>query len=167
MESLAEIQQLAVRYGLYVDSRNIEALAGLFAPDVRVGDQLGRAAIHDWYDRGLRRFRSSIHFVINHIVDFDDADHAKGIVYCRDELDFPDAGQWQVGTIQYWDTYIRAQGEWCFVRRRFHRWYIGDALTRPAHGLGVDTRSEGRLSVHQLPEEFDTWHAYWAAGSRS
>ncbi len=51
-------------------------------------------------------------------------------------------------------------GEWFFERRKLHRWYIGDALTRPAHGLGVG--GEG-LRTLQLPEAFETWATFWAA----
>jgi hypothetical protein len=64
-----------------------------------------------------------------------------------------------VGTIQYWDTYARVDGEWCFERRRFHRWYIVDALERPDHGAGV--AGEGALTTNQLPEAFATWAPFW------
>jgi hypothetical protein len=101
-----------------------------------------------------------VHLVANHIVDFDDADHAHGIVYCRDELERPERGEWEVGTLQYWDTYERVAGEWCFRRRRFHRWYICDAMTRPSHGAGVNVGADS-LTTHQLPEAFDTWAAFW------
>jgi hypothetical protein len=162
MESLAAIQQLAYRYGLAVDSRDMDALVALFRPDVRVGpEHSGREALKEWYARRLVGFHSSIHFIGNHIVDFDGADRAHGVVYCRDELDRFSSGQWEVGTIQYWDTYVRVDGEWCFDRRRFHRWYIVDALERPAHGAGVDSGSG--LSTHQLPEAYDTWHRFWQA----
>jgi hypothetical protein len=105
--------------------------------------------------------RTSVHFVGNHIIDFDDADHAHGIVYCRDELEQPAAQEWEVGMLQYWDSYVRVDGEWCFQRRRFHRWYIVDALTRPYHGAGIDSAGSG-LTTHQLPEAFESWDRFWA-----
>ena len=50
MESLAALRQLAYRYALAVDSRNIDDLVGLFVPAVRVGrDQTGRPALHEWF----------------------------------------------------------------------------------------------------------------------
>jgi hypothetical protein len=162
MESLAQIRQLAMRYGQAVDARDLDALVELFAPDVRVGrERSGRAALREWYAIGLRKPRTSIHFVINHIVDFDDADHAHGVVYCRDELEYPDRGEWQVGTIQYWDRYARIDGEWCFVERKFHRWYIVDALSRPGHGAGVNATGDPLFS-RQLPDVYPTWGAFWA-----
>jgi hypothetical protein len=139
LESLAEIRQLPVRYALAIDSRDMDALVDLFVPDVRVGrDESGRDALKRWFTDTMRRPKTSVHFVGNHIVDFDDADHAHGIVYCRDELEHPARGEWEVGMLQYWDSYVRVDREWCFARRRFHRWYLVDALTRPSHGAGVN-----------------------------
>lgn len=163
LDSLAAIGQLPARYGAAVDSRDIEALAALFSPEIRMGTgEQGRNAIRSWFDEALRGPRTSIHFVANHVIDFVDADHATGIVYCRDELERPETGEWQVGTIQYWDTYERIAGEWCFARRVFHRWYIVDALSRPAHGAGVNTNDGGEpLFARQLPEAYPTWDAFW------
>src|SRR5207237_9722518 len=108
-----------------VQSRIRDAVVELCVPEVRVGtNETGRDALKRWFTRVLSRPRTSVHFVGNHIIDFDDAEHAHGIVYCRDELDHPESGEWAVGLLQYWDTYVRVDGEWCFRRRKFHRWYI-------------------------------------------
>ncbi len=150
MESLAAIQQLPFRYGVAIDSRDLDALVALFVPTVRVGKDLhGRDALRDWFDQILREMRVSVHFVGNHVIDFDDADHARGIVYCHDELERPATGEWQQGMLQYWDEYQRIDGEWCFVRRRFRRWYLVDALARPSHGAGVNFR--GRSARRWTP----------------
>jgi hypothetical protein len=159
MESLAEIRQLPYRYALAVDSRDMDAMVDLFVPDVRVGrDRQGRQALKDWFTDALSRPKTSIHFVGNHVVDFDGPDDARGIVYCRDELERPESGQWEIGVLQYWDTYRRVDGVWCFQRRKFHRWYMVDALTRPAHGVGV---GDDGLTTTQLPEAFESWAAFW------
>ena len=163
MESLADIRQLPYRYALALDSRDMDALVDLFVPDVRVGrDESGRDALKRWFTETMSRMKTSVHFIGNHIVDFDDADHAHGIVYCRDELEQPETKEWEIGMLQYWDSYVRVDGDWCFQRRRFHRWYIVDALTRPAHGAGVNTGPE-RLRTHQLPEAFESWGRFWSA----
>jgi hypothetical protein len=159
LESLAEIRQLPPRYGLAVDSRDLDALVDLFVPDVRVGrDQHGRPALKEWFVESLSRMRASVHFVGNHVVDFDSPDLAHGVVYCRDELERPDRGEWEIGMLQYRDTYRRVAGEWYFERRKFYRWYICDALTRPTLGSGVDP---GTLTTNQLPDAFPTWAAFW------
>jgi hypothetical protein len=162
MESLAMIRQLPYRYALALDSRDIASLAALFVPDVRVGKQeVGRDALQRWFTAAMRKPRTSVHFIGNHVVDFTDADHARGIVYCRDELERPETREWEIGMLQYWDSYARVDGEWCFERRHFHRWYLVDALTRPAHGAGVDDGSDP-LHARQLPEAFPSWHEFWA-----
>ncbi len=165
MESLAALQQLAYRYALAVDSRNIDDLVELFVPDVRVGrDQTGRPALHEWFSATLRSSSMSIHTVANHIVDFDDAEHARGIVYCHDQLERPQSARWDTGNLQYWDSYLRLDGEWFFERRRFYRWYLVDALTRPSHGAGVNDGS-GPLRTGQLPDAFESWTRFWGGES--
>jgi SnoaL-like domain len=162
LESLAEIRQLTVRYAAAVDSRDLDALVSLFAPDVRVGkDSVGREALKSWFADILSRMRVSIHFVGNHLIDFQDADHANGIVYCRDELERPISGEWQIGALQYADDYRRIDGEWCFGRRRFRRWYLADALTRPGHAVGVNVGHDP-LPAALLPDDFPTWDSFWA-----
>ena len=101
MESLAAIRQLPYRYAQALDSRDMDTLVQLFVPDVRVGrDRSGREALKEFFIRIMLLPKTSIHFVGNQTVDFDDADHAHGIVYCRDELEYPSRGTWAIGTLQ-------------------------------------------------------------------
>ena len=67
-----------VRYALALDSRDMDMMVSLFTPDVRVGrESSGAAALRDVVrQRRSASRRMSVHFVGNHIVDFDDADHA-------------------------------------------------------------------------------------------
>jgi len=161
MESVAQIRQLAFRYALALDSRDMDAMVELFVPDVRVGkDETGRVALRRWFVQAMSVMRTSVHLVANHVIDFDDADHAQGIVYCRDELEWPDRGTWEIGVLQYWDSYERVDGEWCFARRRFTRWYMVDALDRPVKGAGVGAGHDA-LRTHQLPDAFPSWDRFW------
>ena len=151
LESLAEIQQLPVRYALALDSRDMDMMVSLFTPDVRVGrEDRGRDALRAWFVKTLSEPKVSVHFVGNHVIDFDDADHARGIVYCHDELGRPNGG-WDEGMLQYWDTYVRVDApegpEWCFDRRKFLRWYMVDALERP--GPRGRSRRRPRRAHHQ------------------
>ena len=62
-----EIRDLAHRYSLAMDSRNLDALVALFIEDVRVGrDRSGREALREDFDRQLRAIGMSILFVGNH-----------------------------------------------------------------------------------------------------
>jgi hypothetical protein len=161
IESLAEIRQLAVRYALALDSRDLSTLVTLFPVDVRVGAETsGRDALYAWFRDAMSKVRTTVHFVANHIVDFESADRARGIVYCRDEVEYPDTGEWQVGMLQYHDTYRRVDGEWGFERRKFHRWYQVDALERPAPGAGVEPDTDP-ITTARLPEAFPSWARFW------
>jgi hypothetical protein len=62
--------------------------------------------------------------------------------------------------LQYWDTYRRDEGEWYFERRKFHRLYIVDWLTRPSHGAGNEG-GRSSLRSYQLPEAYPSWNAFW------
>ena len=157
LDAYRQIRQLPHRYGLALDTRNIDDLVALFIDDVQVGrDKWGRAALREWFVRSFSKFQTSIHFVGNHIIDLDDEDNAHGVVYCRDEIDRP--GEWMVGMIQYWDTYERRDGSWFFKRRRLMRWYGVDALTRPTAGAGI---ARGSAPVGRLPESWPSWQRYW------
>ena len=153
LESIESIRQLAYRYALAVDSRDLDTLVELFVDDVRVGREAsGRDALRAWFFDLLRGFGTTIHFVGNHIIDFVSNNEALGIVTCRDELEV--GAEWLVGFIQYWDDYSRQEGTWLFRRRRLKRWYLSDAQARPAHGSGVDVRP-GRMDL--LPNAWPTW----------
>ena len=76
-----EIRQLAYRYALAIDSRDIDLLVSLFVPDVRVGrEERGREALREFWIRSLNTIGVSILFVGNHIIDFDARDRARSIV---------------------------------------------------------------------------------------
>ena len=158
MESVHAIQQLAYRYAHALDTRNMDDLVALFVEDVRVGKEEGRAALKDWFIDAMKVYKTSVHLVGNHIIEFEGADHARGIVYCRDELERLEEGDWGVGYVQYWDDYVRRDGTWLFLRRKFHRWYMVDALERPAHGAGV---TDTALQTGLVPDVYPSWHHFW------
>jgi hypothetical protein len=157
--AIVEIQQLAYRYALAVDSRDLDLLVSLFVPDVIVGQgATGRDALRSWYGSALRAVGATIHLVANHTVDVD-GETARGVVYCREEVEDIENGEWRVGMLQYWDDYRRVHDEWLFNRRRVRRWYSTDALARPARGSGLGTDGPGPREVG-LPEAFPTWSAF-------
>jgi hypothetical protein len=157
LESLDEIRQLPHRYALAVDTRNLDDLVALFIEDVQIGrDKFGREALREQFLPGLARIGDSVHFVGNHVIDFESAHEARGVVTCRDEIEY--GGEWRVGMIQYWDTYSRRNGRWYFKRRRLHRWYLVDALTRPHHGAGLETETG---AAAPLPESWPSWARFW------
>jgi hypothetical protein len=157
-----EIRQLAHRYSLYTDSRDIDALVGLFVDDVRVGrDRVGREALRQDFERQLRGVGITILFVGNHIIDFDDDDHARGVVYCKGEIQ--DGERWIHQAIQYRDTYERREGHWQFVRRKHLLWYGAELGENPLV-LPPARWPEHNTGKGTLPESLETWQRFWADG---
>ena len=86
LESSEAIRQLAYRYALAIDVRDLDAVVSLYDEDIRVGkDTRGRQALKAVFDRVLRGFTVTSHQVQNHVIEFDDADNAQGFVTCRCE----------------------------------------------------------------------------------
>ena len=82
-----QIRQLAPHYAVAVDSRDLDALVGLFIDDVRVGrDTYGRDALRASFAVSLGAIGVSMLNVGTHAIDLVDADHATGQVYCHAQI---------------------------------------------------------------------------------
>jgi hypothetical protein len=153
-----QIRQLASRYAIALDARDLDTLVGLFVPDVRVGrSQVGRDALKTNFVEQLRHLGVTILHVANHVIDLVDDDHATGIVSCRGEIEMGE--QWVVQSIQYHDDYERRDGVWLFVRRRHRLFYGADMLQRPI-GLSPAEWPLNATGKGELPEAFPTWRAF-------
>jgi hypothetical protein len=138
LESLDEIRQLAARYSLSLDMRDMDAHVNLFAPDIRVSrEKVGRAHLKRWLDDTLRlQFTGTSHHIGNHIIEFDDPDHAHGVVYSKNEHETLCANgqsEWVIMQMLYWDNYERMDGRWYFRRRLPCYWYATD-MNKPPIG---------------------------------
>ena len=142
LESLDAIRQLAGKYALALDMRDMDAMANCFAPDVRVGrDKSGRAHLKAWLDETMRKqFHGTSHHLGQHIIEFSDPDHATGVVYSKNEHET--GPEWVIMQMLYWDDYERIDGRWCFRRRLPCYWYATD-LNKPPIG-GLKMRWPGR-----------------------
>lgn len=161
LESLDQIRQLPAKYALSLDMRDMDAMVSLFPADVRVGkDSSGRAALRTYMDKTLRSpFTGTSHHIGGHIIEFDDADHAHGIVYSKNEHETGD--EWVIMQMMYADNYVRQDGRWHFARRLPLYWYATD-LNKPPIGdrkmRWPDTEwVEGNF--HNL---FPSYAEYWA-----
>lgn len=161
LESLDAIRQLASRYALSIDVRDLDALAELFVEDVRVGrDDRGRAALKAWFADFMRnRFRGTAHIVMNHVIEFRSADEANGVVYCRAEHDLGE--KFVVQQMQYWDHYARRDGDWLFVRRIPLEWYATDVLDRPVGDKKMRWHDREPYAG-KLPEWWPSWNEFWS-----
>ncbi len=153
-----QIRQLASRYAVALDARDLDTLVGLFVPDVRVGShRVGRDALRANFTEQLRDLGVTILHVANHVIDVVDEDHATGIVSCRGEIEM--GAKWIVQSIQYHDVYERGEGTWLFVRRRHLLFYGADVLERPI-GLPPAHWPASATGKGELPEALPTWRAF-------
>jgi hypothetical protein len=111
-------------------------------------------------DQTLRSpFTGTSHHVGGQIIEFDDADHAVGIVYSKNEHE---TGQeWVIMQMMYFDRYERIGGRWFFRRRLPLYWYATD-LNRPPIGsrkMRWPGREPYEGGFHDL---FPSWAAFWA-----
>lgn len=160
LESIEAIRQLAGKYSLSLDMRDIDAHVGLFAPDVRVGGgKSGRAHLKAWVDSTLRdQFTGTSHHLGQHIIEFVDPDHAVGVVYSKNEHET--GREWVLMQMLYWDDYERIDGVWYFRRRLPCYWYASDLNAVPTGDMKM--RWPGREpyngTFHDL---FPSWQAFW------
>jgi ketosteroid isomerase-like protein len=153
-----EIRQLAARYALATDSRDLDTLVGLFVDDVQVGrERFGRDALRESFDASLRGIGISILNVGTHVIDLVDDDHATGHVYCKGEIQ--DGERWIHQAILYRDTYERRAGRWYFVRRRHELWYGAPVGVNPLT-LPPANWPEHHDGMGTVPEVFPTWKAF-------
>jgi hypothetical protein len=155
-----EIRQLVARYAFAIDTRDLDALVGLFVPDVRVGGgRTGRAALREDFNRQLRAIGRSVLNVGTHVMDLVDADHATGWVYAKAEIEAD--GRWIHQAILYEDTYERVDGRWYFVRRVHRLWYGAEPGVNPLT-LPTADWPEHHDGLGTVPEHFPTWREFWS-----
>ncbi len=162
LECLDEIRQLVAKYCLALDMRDLDALCGLFPSDVRVSREAsGRRALKVWFDQTLReQFTGTAHVTGNHIIEFDDADHARGLVYSRNEHETGD--EWIIMTMMYWDRYERVDDRWLFRRRLPLYWYATD-LNRPPIGANKMRWPDRDPYEGGYADFFPAWQRFWSA----
>lgn len=111
--------------------RDLDAHVNLFAQDIRVSrEKVGRSQLKRWLDDTLRQqFTGTSHHIANHVIEFDDADRAHGVVYSKNEHET--GGSWIIMQMMYWDNYERIDGRWLFRRRLPCYWYATDLNAPP------------------------------------
>ncbi len=165
LEALDEIRQLAAKYAVALDMRDLDSLVNLFVDDVRVpGRRAGRVALRHWYDTELRHdLLGSAHGVLGHVIDIHESDHASGVVYSRNDLETE--AVWVIELLAYLDTYERRDGRWLFVRRTPLFWYESDIADPP---LGPRKMRWPNTSAHSgnFHDAFPTWQEFHNADPR-
>ena len=163
MLASVEIQQLAHRYAVSLDARDLDALVALYVPDVRVTrESSGRAALRADFDRSLRAVGATFLQVGNHVVDFADDANASGVAYTRGEIQDggPESTRWIIQAIQYHDRYEKREGRWLFARRKHLLVYGAELGANPLQLPPAEwpKRQTGRGSV---PWSLESWQRFW------
>jgi uncharacterized protein (TIGR02246 family) len=161
LESLDAIRQLPARYALALDMRDVDAMVSLFPADVRVGkDASGRQALRAYMDRTLRSpFTGTSHHIGGHVIEFDDPDHAHGVVYSKNEHETGD--EWVIMQMMYSDDYVRADGRWYFARRLPLYWYATD-LNKPPVGENKMRWPDTEWVEGNFHKLFPSYAEFWA-----
>ncbi|HVX19974.1 MAG TPA: nuclear transport factor 2 family protein [Acidimicrobiales bacterium] len=163
LESAGQIRQLAWRYSATLDRRDMDGLMGLYADDVELpGGRRGRDALRELMEPSLRRVRTTILHVGNHVIEFTDDDQATGAVYCHGEVQTgPDT--WVHQAICYGDRYVRRDGRWYFAAQRRHELFYGAAHGRRPVGMAAADWPAHDTGTGTLPYRWDSWQRFWAA----
>jgi hypothetical protein len=158
--SVHEIRQLAYRFALAHDSRDMDEMERIFvdADSPLVFPEFNLANVRTTLPEYWRVAGPTVLFVANHIIELTDHNHATGAVYCLAKLDI--GGSWIEQAILYQDAYERHDGSWRFARRRHLLWYGIDLPERPFDQpkTGWPATATGRGS---LPEEFEAWRTFY------
>ena len=153
LDAYRQIRALVARYGRDLDARDMDGLLGLYVPEVR--DRLRQALVAP-----LQRVRMTILHTGTHVIDFEDADHATGAVYCHAEVQ-NDELNWITQAIHYGDRYVRRDGRWYFAAARRHELFYGaDHGIRP-NGLPRADWPHHDTGTGTLPERRETWRQFW------
>ena len=160
LESREEIRELASKYALALDTRDLDSLVNLFPEDVRVGKkEVGRLALKHWFDETLRnQFTGTSHHIGNQIIEFEDDTNAIGVVYSKNEHETEN--EWIIMQMMYWDKYEKIKGTLYFRKRLPLYWYATDLNKPPLGDLkmrwpNIDNY-EGEF--HSL---WPTWKEFW------
>jgi len=132
LEHREQIRDLAVRYALAFDNRDLSTLRALFTPDCVIrtlageikGDGLEGVMSH--LSRALDRLGPSYHVVHGHLIDVADGDseQATGVVTAHAESMRPE-GQ-MIIAMRYHDSYRRVGDVWLFQERMQTFLYLVD-----------------------------------------
>lgn len=152
-----QIRQLANRYALAVNMRDLDALVELFVEDVKAfGGKTGREALKEVFAAHTGEAEVDVLEVTTHVINLHDVDHATGTVYSRCEMGSRDT--WARQSIAYEDRYERRDGLWYFVNRNHLLFYGVDVPERPLDQPPANW-PEHTLGRGSVPYDWNAWQA--------
>jgi hypothetical protein len=123
MEDIEEIRQLSYKYFLGWDVGDVEVMVNVFTKD-GINDQSingsfalrGHDALREHFNEWRPSMTHSFHMVGNHIIEFDDDDHAHG-TNTQDGIAVMNDGQKLTGKHYFSDEYVRTPEGWRISKR--------------------------------------------------
>lgn len=123
----AEISDVQLRYATGTDSRDWKLFRSCFTDEVEVdfsdgfGQPVVRLAADDWVKGTAPRmesFTATQHMITNHVITFDDADHATCVAYVRASHHKPNSTGDSDQTVYgyYTNRFERTPGGWRIAR---------------------------------------------------
>ena len=170
LEDRVELADLIARYYNAVDDRDIELVGELFCEDGVFGrfngtDRAeGREAIKQFYYERLGPIGPSFHYPHAQLIEFDDDDHATGVVTAHAEMGIQ--GKMVITGFRYQDRYRRdPDGAWRFLQRlsRFFYMMSHDEL-HDHYDDPIRVRWPGEPMAADLPDQLDTWKSFKGIG---
>ncbi|WP_205683938.1 nuclear transport factor 2 family protein [Cryobacterium aureum] len=129
LEDRGEIHDLAVRYFLASDFDDYDAIAASFAETSSFAaggfeGAAGGAGIASMIKGARTAFGTTIHTPHYVLIDFQDEDHATGLVGAH--LEIAVGGTSVFGAVRYEDEYLRENDRWVFAKRNMRTIHVGD-----------------------------------------
>ena len=156
-----QIRDLAYKYALAMDTRDLNNLVSLYTEDTRTDNgYTGLTALKRQFQVALPpTIRYTHHQVGNHLIEFVDSNSAKGIVYSNNQVEL---GQhWLQVQMLYIDEYRKHQGQWFFLSRQ--------PVYRTVSEEGQAPLGEAKLRWPGQPpqpsdwsQHFPAWDKYWS-----
>lgn len=157
-----QIRQLVCRYSEAIADRDVDLMAALYVPDASFGPYgEGPAALREIMTATMGDLTFGVILVANHLIEFDDDQHAHGEVWARCYAQNAEGYYEQL--IKYVDRY-RLEGAdagvWLFEHRRHLLWF-GEARQSPLAQPPADWPARqvgvGRLALSD--DEVRAWRA--------
>jgi ketosteroid isomerase-like protein len=139
IEGRQAIAELAARYAVCIDDRDIDALLELFTKDATMfakpTDYVGREAIRGHFLERWPQVGLTVHTPQFGFVEFDGPDRAHGVVGGHNEISV--SGVTVMVALRHYDEYLRVDGHWKIHTRATKTIYaapadeLRDALDAP------------------------------------
>jgi len=157
-----EIRRLAYRYADALDRRDLDLLVSLYRPNARFGPHgEGPEACRAFFSESLAEIGISVLLVANHLIEFEDADHATGTVWTHGFIDDHSEGFIQQ-LIKYDDRYVRIDGEWLFTRRRHFLWLGWNHGDPTPLAQAPANWPERQIGLGSIPYDDPAWQEFWS-----